>query len=323
MPTNFAWRICAVSFIFALFFIVNPQNSKAISNACLNHSGINCSAGPSPYGYARCNDNTTSPILYQLAECSSDEASGCVAPKLSGCISRPQLDDIRNALNRYTYECQASSHQLNNIYADCNNFSLQRQLQICQSELNEYEIQGQIYGNCVRDYYKNILNNTSSTYNIQKQKEEKACAAKSGYVWDSTNNKCVGTDLFCQSSFGKNSHVINSSDGRVICSCNDGFVRNSGNTECARKTISSQTSSSVQMAGKLTVNFGLGAYSNDVVILQKFLASKGFLKIPTGMKTGYFGTQTQKALADFQRSAGLPATGYCGPLTRAAINNPK
>jgi peptidoglycan hydrolase-like protein with peptidoglycan-binding domain len=66
-------------------------------------------------------------------------------------------------------------------------------------------------------------------------------------------------------------------------------------------------------------NLQIGASGNDVITLQKFLESKGFLTMPTGMTEGYFGSLTKKALIAFQASVGLPATGYCGSMTRSVI----
>jgi peptidoglycan hydrolase-like protein with peptidoglycan-binding domain len=40
-----------------------------------------------------------------------------------------------------------------------------------------------------------------------------------------------------------------------------------------------------------------------------------------GEATGYFGAITTQAVKKFQRSAGIPETGYIGQLTRKAIND--
>ena len=133
-------------------------------------------------------------------------------------------------------------------------------------------------------------------------------------------NKCVGTDLLCVMSFGKNSRVFNGASGKPLCFCDSGFVRNASDTECVPDAGFAAASSSVAAVVNLTANLGLGASGNDVIVLQKFLQGKNFLKIPAGIKEGYFGPLTRKAVIDFQKSAGLPATGYCGPLTRAVIN---
>ena len=63
----------------------------------------------------------------------------------------------------------------------------------------------------------------------------------------------------------------------------------------------------------------IGSTGSDVSALQSWLISKGF-SIPAGA-TGYFGTQTQAAVAAYQAANGIsPAAGYFGPITRAKVN---
>ena len=57
----------------------------------------------------------------------------------------------------------------------------------------------------------------------------------------------------------------------------------------------------------------------DVVALQMFLESRGYLVMPAGVPMGSFGTLTQSALASYQASVGLTASGYFGPMTRAIM----
>lgn len=52
--------------------------------------------------------------------------------------------------------------------------------------------------------------------------------------------------------------------------------------------------------------------------LQDFLISKGFL---TTQSSGIFFSLTRNAVVAYQKSIGLPATGFVGPLTRTQINN--
>lgn len=65
-----------------------------------------------------------------------------------------------------------------------------------------------------------------------------------------------------------------------------------------------------------TLNLQLGSRGDDVTALQKFLVSKGF---KTDI-SGYFGRSTYQALKKYQTTLGIPATGFFGPLTRAAAN---
>lgn len=68
-----------------------------------------------------------------------------------------------------------------------------------------------------------------------------------------------------------------------------------------------------------TRDLTVGASGADVTALQNFLLSNGN-SIPAGA-TGYFGAQTQAALAAYQAAKGIsPAVGYFGPITMAYIN---
>ncbi len=56
----------------------------------------------------------------------------------------------------------------------------------------------------------------------------------------------------------------------------------------------------------------------DVTRLQTFLQSRGYFPY---YPTGYFGSFTRAAVTAFQRVERIPATGYVGPLTIAAIDS--
>jgi hypothetical protein len=76
---------------------------------------------------------------------------------------------------------------------------------------------------------------------------------------------------------------------------------------------------SASAAVMFNTNLTLGSKGADVTALQNWLISKGH-SIPAGA-TGYFGSQTQAALAAYQAAAGIsPAAGYFGPITRAKVN---
>ena len=65
---------------------------------------------------------------------------------------------------------------------------------------------------------------------------------------------------------------------------------------------------------------------SDILTLQQFLNTHGYVLTPTGngspgSETNFFGLYTYQALIKFQEAHGLPATGFLGPLTRAAINS--
>lgn len=63
----------------------------------------------------------------------------------------------------------------------------------------------------------------------------------------------------------------------------------------------------------------IGSTGADVTALQNWLISKGY-SIPAGA-TGYFGAQTQAAVASYQAANGIvPVAGYFGPVTHAHVN---
>ena len=67
-----------------------------------------------------------------------------------------------------------------------------------------------------------------------------------------------------------------------------------------------------------TRDLTIGSTGADVTALQNWLINKGYA-IAAGA-TGYFGAQTQAALAKYQAAKGIsPAAGYFGPMTRAAV----
>lgn len=83
--------------------------------------------------------------------------------------------------------------------------------------------------------------------------------------------------------------------------------------------LAALTGSSSSASATFTMDLTIGSTGAEVTALQNWLISKGHA-IPAGA-TGYFGTQTQSALAAFQAANGIaPAAGYFGPITRAKVN---
>jgi peptidoglycan hydrolase-like protein with peptidoglycan-binding domain len=77
--------------------------------------------------------------------------------------------------------------------------------------------------------------------------------------------------------------------------------------------------SSMTMMPAFSMSLTIGATGSQVTELQQWLISKGY-SIPAGA-TGYFGTQTQAAVAAYQSANGItPAAGYFGPITMARVN---
>ena len=72
----------------------------------------------------------------------------------------------------------------------------------------------------------------------------------------------------------------------------------------------------------LTSDQTVGSKGEEVTELQNWLVSNGYLTMPVGVATGYFGNLTKAAVAKFQVANGItPAVGYFGPITRAKLNS--
>lgn len=79
------------------------------------------------------------------------------------------------------------------------------------------------------------------------------------------------------------------------------------------------SSSNLGTCSPFIADMTLGRSGVEVTNLQKFLIARGH-SIPAGA-TGFFGGQTQSALAQFQAQNGIsPAIGYFGPQTRGKVN---
>lgn len=61
----------------------------------------------------------------------------------------------------------------------------------------------------------------------------------------------------------------------------------------------------------------MGAKGKDVVILQEFLVSKGYLILPQGVAKGTFGAMTRDAVKKFQKENNIEQTGNFGVKTKA------
>jgi len=85
------------------------------------------------------------------------------------------------------------------------------------------------------------------------------------------------------------------------------------------------TNSSQTTTYTFTRNLSLHDTGADVQALQQFLNTHGFLVAASGPgsqsnETTTFGTKTYAALIKYQKSVGLPGTGWFGPMTRRRIN---
>ncbi len=84
--------------------------------------------------------------------------------------------------------------------------------------------------------------------------------------------------------------------------------------------ILSFTASAFAAETTIMNNLMIGSRGADVSSLQTFLVSKGFLTLPAGASMGYYGQLTKMAVMKYQKSVGVRASGFFGPMTRAKIN---
>ena len=84
-------------------------------------------------------------------------------------------------------------------------------------------------------------------------------------------------------------------------------------TVASAPSVSSSSSAGYVFTSLLQV----GDSGAEVTALQTRLSELGFF---SGAATGYFGSQTEAAVAAFQTAHGISPVGYVGPSTRAALN---
>ena len=78
---------------------------------------------------------------------------------------------------------------------------------------------------------------------------------------------------------------------------------------------------STMVSTTFTANLTVGSKGSQVVALQDYLESKGYLVMPVGVAKGYFGGLTRSSVAKFQAANQItPAVGYFGPVTRGILN---
>lgn len=148
-------------------------------------------------------------------------------------------------------------------------------------------------------------NNTPVTTTTNTPQQEVRCP--SGYVFNTTTGaRCTTFD----NTTSTNTNTTNT---------------NTTNTNLTVESTLRYTSV-IAMAQSVSTNLTLRSRGESVSNLQSFLIdqNKGVAaqNLAEAGATGYFGTLTRLALAEFQASVGItPASGYFGAITRAYIAN--
>ncbi len=152
----------------------------------------------------------------------------------------------------------------------------------------------------------------------------------------------VGSKIFISRFTDDVVSIFNTADNTLVSSCYVAPVSSGGGssrvvgtsggsstnslTTDTKPNIASTTSPLASSTAPFTKNLFLGVLDNEVVRLQQYLNSHGFIlaKIGAGSpgkETRYFGPITQSAVARFQKANKIiPSAGYFGPKTRAYIN---
>ena len=158
------------------------------------------------------------------------------------------------------------------------------------------------------------------------------------------NLKYVVRDLVCGEEYTFEAYVKNSAgtstSSEVDVTIDDCVAEEMGESEMVDETPSAtepteapaETSSAIPSATAQTLlssapsDLTIGSESAAVVSLQNFLITENTgaaaQYLATVGATGYFGSITQAALAEYQAANGIaPALGYYGPITRTYIGN--
>lgn len=146
------------------------------------------------------------------------------------------------------------------------------------------------------------------------------CTCNAGYAWNAVATRCDATSnlITKQSAVSNGTTALN-----TLTPISSPVSNTPTDTQSSNQVPPTNIPAAKNLLRNLpiTQNLQIGASGQSVVNLQAFLEAKGFLTMPAEATKGHFGNLTKQALIAFQRSAGLPPTGYCGPMTRTAINS--
>lgn len=133
-----------------------------------------------------------------------------------------------------------------------------------------------------------------TTYNVVGgDRDSHGCIPSAGYVWSTSTNSCIRPWENATSS------------------------TNGGYSGDDKKPLPMKVCRNFVKDLKLGDGVRTGKME-DVKELQQHLKENGYL---TATATGYFGPATMSALRNWQKSQGLPSTGFMGAMTRGKIKN--
>ncbi len=141
-------------------------------------------------------------------------------------------------------------------------------------------------------------------------------------------NAASGSTTSSASSFTTTGCASRSSSGSIVAKfvCKDASALNYSNFGrhnqdlCKYQTVSTLLITPIASPVSIVRNLFYGVSGEDVKKLQSVLIGEGFT-IPAGV-TGFFYSQTQSALREFQKKHGItPSIGYFGPITREKMKS--
>ncbi len=280
------------------------------------HGGVNCAVLQSATGYAVCNDGWISSVQFsQMDECF---LSSCVAPAPQ--CSQATLNQIQNSISQQETLNPTGAEQIqqfspynptgaSNLSGNSQLNELQGQLANCQSEINLYNSQLQTYSQCLS--------------NEQAQRQATMQQFLATHTQQSQSAQSSSAITPTQNSVTPSTAPRPTAPAPVVPPALPSQPQASTPPPVVPPVSPLVAAPAPRQAESFSIsgNMKVGQSGQSVITLQKFLESKNLLTLPAGMAEGYFGNLTKQALIAFQKSAGLPATGFCGTMTRAAISS--
>jgi len=159
--------------------------------------------------------------------------------------------------------------------------------------------------------------------NYQKTKIMKSISLKTSKIAAAVVGLGLTTSLFLGvSTLSAQAASLTSGQVQAILSLLSSFGADQGTinnvSSALNGTPATVTTTTASSGYTYNTDLTVGSTGADVTALQNTLISGGYLA--SGLNTGYFGALTKAAVMKWQTAAGISATGYVGPISRAKLN---
>ena len=226
-------------YILIFAYLIAPTVSFAISGACSDHGGVDCSIKSS--AFAICNDGTESSVFYvSVNECQNDTSYTpyCAAPYLSGCTTQADYNQLQTSYGRM------GDGAPNNVNA---------QLAQCQQQIQNNVQKEQTYQTClsaINNPQPNPLVTQFQQETIETEKETAQLKAQG----DETVNATM--QAWCNDNYSVNSFY--DATNTKGCDCNNGYQYSLSNDHCViTPPIIQATCSNVSVSVKTATTISL------------------------------------------------------------------